>query len=170
MRADIRSEEVPVTIVSLVNYYEVMPTASPSVDLAELASHLRISVTRLARRLRREADANVTPTLLSAIATVERHGPLTAGDLAAHEQVRKPTATRLIGALLAKDLVDRTADPLDGRIVWLKLSPEGQRVLHRARRRKDEFLARRIKRLSADDQATLSRAVGILERLIEVER
>ncbi len=158
------------TIVSLVNYHGIMPTAPPTVDLAELASHLRIGVTRLARRLRREADVSVTPTLLSAIATVERHGPLTAGDLAAHEQVRKPTATRLIGALLAKDLVERTADPLDGRIVWLELSPEGRRVLHRARRRKDEFLARRIERLSPEDQATLARAVGILERLIEVER
>jgi DNA-binding MarR family transcriptional regulator len=84
--------------------------------------------------------------------------------------VRKPTATRLIRALLAKDLVERTADPLDGRIVWLELSPEGRRVLHRARRRKDEFLARGIKRLSLQDQATLARAVGILERLIEVER
>jgi len=159
-----------VTIVSLVNYHGIMPTAPTTVDLAELASHLRIGVTRLARRLRREADVSITPTLLSAIATVEQHGPLTAGDLAAHEQVRKPTATRLIGALLAKDIVKRTADPLDGRIVWLELSPEGRRVLHRARRRKDEFLARRIKRLAPEDQATLRRAVGILERLIEVER
>jgi DNA-binding MarR family transcriptional regulator len=147
-----------------------MPTAPPTLDQAELASHLRIGVTRLARRLRREADVNVTPTLLSAIATVERHGPLTAGDLAAHEQVRKPTATRLIRALLANDLVLRTADPLDGRIAWLELSPEGRRVLQRARRRKDEFLARRIKHLCPEDQVTLARAVGILERLIEVER
>jgi len=157
------------TIVSLVNYHGMMPTSPPTVDLTELASHLRIGVTRLARRLRREADVAVTPTLLSAIATVERHGPLTAGDLAAYEQIRKPTATRLIGALLANDLVERTADPLDGRIVWLELSPEGRRVLHRARRRKDEFLAGRMKRLSHQDQATLARAVQILERLIEVE-
>lgn len=157
------------TIVSLVNYHGVMLTAPATVDLTELASHLRTGVTRLGRRLRREADVAVTPSLLSAIATVERHGPLTAGDLAAHEQVRKPTATRLIAALLAKDLVKRTADPLDGRIVWLELSPEGRRVLHRARRRKDEFLAGRMKRLSHQDQATLARAVGILERLIEVD-
>ena len=157
------------TIVSLVNYHRGMPTAPPTVDLAELASQLRIGVTRLARRLRREADVSVTPTLLSAIATVERHGPLTASDLAAHEQVRKPTATRLIGVLTAKDLVVRTSDPLDGRLVWLQLSANGRRVLHRARRRKDEFLAKRIKRLSAEDQATLARAVSILERLIEVE-
>lgn len=158
------------TIVSLRYYHGFMPTATPTIDLAELASRLRLGVTRLARRLRREADVSVTPTLLSAIATVERHGPLTAGALAAHEQVRKPTATRLIRALVAKDLVLRTADPQDGRIVWLELSPEGRRVLHRARRRKDEFLATRIKHLSPEDQATLARAVGILERLIEVER
>jgi DNA-binding MarR family transcriptional regulator len=149
---------------------DVMSTPLPTVDLAELASHLRIGVTRLARRLRSEADVSLTPTLLSAIATIDRHGPLTAGALAAHEQVRKPTATRLIRALSAKDLVERTADPLDGRMVWLALSPEGRRVLDRARRRKDEFLARRIKRLSHEDQTTLTRAVGILERLIEVDR
>ena len=158
------------TIVSLVNYHGGMPSAPATVDLTELASHLRMGVTRLGRRLRREADVAVTPTLLSAMATVERHGPLTAGDLAAHEQVRKPTATRLIAALLAKELVERTADPLDGRIVWLELSPEGRRVLHRARRRKDEFLAGRLRRLSPKDQDTLARAVGILERLMEVER
>ena len=145
-------------------------TAPPATDLAELASQLRIGVTRLARRLRLEGDAAVTPTLLVALATIERHGPMTAGELAAHEQVRKPTVTRLIGSLLDRGLIERTHDPLDGRVTWVRLSPEGRRILQRARHRKDAYLSARLRRLSPDELDTLERAAALLERLTEEER
>jgi DNA-binding MarR family transcriptional regulator len=159
-----------VTVVSFAYYHRVVPAQTVAADLAQLASQLRIGVTRLARRLRLEGDASVTPTLLVALATIERHGPMTAGDLAAHERVRKSTVTRLIGALLERGLIERTPDPLDGRVVWLQLSPEGRRFIQRVRRRKDEYLTQRLKRLTPDELATLERATAILERLTEDDR
>src|SRR5438034_1136008 len=85
-----------VTLVSLTYYHAIsMTTAPPTTDIADLASRLRLGVTRLARKLRREGDTGITPTLLAALSTIERHGPVTAGELASHEQVEKPTVTRL---------------------------------------------------------------------------
>jgi len=143
-------------------------TAPPAT--ADLASQLRIGVTRLARRLRLEGDASVTPTLLVALATIERHGPMTAGELAAHERVRKPTVTRLIASLLEHGLIERTPDPLDGRVTWVQLSSEGRRFLQRVRHRKDTYLSKRLRRLTPDELDTLERASTLLERLLEDER
>jgi DNA-binding MarR family transcriptional regulator len=149
-----------------------MPAAQSSDlrNLGELASHLRLGVTRLARRLRRESAPGMTPTLLAALATVERHGPMTASDLAAHEQIRKPTCTRLIVSLTERGLVERRPDPLDGRVAWLHVTAEGRRRLQGVRRRGDEYLARRIRRLPPDDIETLARAADILEHLTEGDR
>lgn len=144
-----------------------MPTASPIVDVAEIASQVRLSVFRLARKLRREGDADVSPTLLAALSTVERHGPMTAGSLAAHEQIQKPTCTRVIASLLERGLIERTVDPLDGRVTWVQATPAGRKVLHRVRTRHAAYLAKRMKRLSPQDLATLEDAARIMERLTE---
>lgn len=144
-----------------------VPTAPPVLDAAALASHLRLGITRLARKLRREGDTGVTPTLLAALSTIERHGPMTAGSLAAHEQVEKPTVTRLLAALETRALIERTADPLDGRIAWLQVTTQGRKLLQGTRRRKDEYLARRIKRLPLEDRLVLERAAEIFEQLTE---
>jgi len=126
-----------------------------------------MGVTRLARKLRREADPAITPTQLAALYTVETHGPMTAGSLAAHEQIQKPTATRLIAGLSEAGLVDRLPDPTDGRLVWVSITTDGKRFLHRFRRRSNEYLAKRIKGLDPEELATLGRAAQILERLTE---
>ncbi len=147
-----------------------MPTAPPAVDPAALASYLRLGITRLARKLRREGDTGVTPTLLAALSTIDRHGPMTPGSLAAHEQVEKPTITRLLAALEQRGLVGRAPDPLDGRIAWIQVTPDGRKLLQRTRRRKDEYLAKRIKHLSDEERNTLERAAELLERLTEDER
>ena len=147
-----------------------MPTAPPATDIADLASRLRLGVTRLARKLRREGDMGITPTLLAALSTIERHGPVTAGDLATHEQVEKPTVTRLLAVLEERGLIDRTPDPLDGRVAWVQISASGRKLLQSTRRRKDGYLAKRIKRLSVDEQITLERAAEILDRLAEEDR
>lgn len=112
----------------------------------------------------------ITPTLLAALSTIERHGPVTAGDLASHEQVEKPTVTRLLAVLEERELIDRTPDPLDGRVAWVQISASGRKLLQRTRRRKDGYLAKRIKSLSTDEQATLERAAEILDRLAEEDR
>ena len=86
---------------------------------------------------------------------------------AAHEQIRKPTATRLIAGLAEAGLIDRLADPTDGRVVWVCLTTDGKRLLQRFRRRGNEYLATRICGLDPGDLATLSRASEILNRLTE---
>ena len=142
-----------------------MPASTPSVDVASLATRLRTDIWRLARRLRSEAHVDLTPTLQSALGTLDRHGPMTPGTFARREQIRKPTATRTIAALLDLGLVERTPDPLDGRVAWLQLSPDGRRLVQRMRRRYDAYLAERMKRLPGEDLAVLGRAAAILEAI-----
>ena len=147
-----------------------VPSVASTVDVAALASQVRLGVTRLARKLRREGDPGMTPTLLAALSTIERHGPMTAGTLASHEQVEKPTVTRLLSVLHERELIERTPDPLDGRVGWVQVSATGRKLLQRTRRRKDEYLVKRIKGLSPEDQATLEDAAEILDRLTEGNR
>ena len=139
-----------------------MPTAA---DTA-LASTLRLSVMRLARRLRSmRADTSLTLSQLAALATLERHGPLTPGELAAHEKVQPPSMTRLLAVLEGADLVTRTAHPTDGRQVVMAVSPAGQALLREDRRRRDAWLAQRLRTLDPDEVAVLDRAAAILDRL-----
>jgi len=137
---------------------------------AALAARLRVSGWRFARRMRKESDPGITPTLHAALHTVETHGPITAGQLAAHEHVQKPTMTRTIQALLDRELVARVPDPLDGRVSWLSITPAGRKLLQRSRRRTDEFLAKRVKKLDPEDRAVLERAADLLEQLAEGDR
>jgi DNA-binding MarR family transcriptional regulator len=139
--------------------------AARRADPAELASRLRVSVWRAARRMRVESSVGISPTLHAALHSVEVHGPITAGQLARHENVRKPTMTRTIHALLDEGLVERTPDPLDGRVSWLQVTPAGSKLLQRARRRQTEFLAARLKKLSHEDREVLDRATVVLDRL-----
>ena len=139
-----------------------MPTAA---DTA-LASELRMSVMRLARRLRgQRADSSVSVTQLAALATLDRHGPLTPGELAVHERVQPPSMTRIVAALEVAGLVTRTDHPTDGRQVLLAPSPAGKDLLRAERRRRDAWLALRLRDLEPDDLAVLRRAAEVLERL-----
>lgn len=131
-----------------------------------LASTLRLSVMRLARRLRAErADTSLTLTQLGALATLERHGPLTPGELAAHERVQPPSMTRVVAALEAAALVTRAPHATDGRQVVLQVSEAGSALLAEDRRRRDAWLAQQLHGLAADDLAVLRQAVAVLDRL-----
>jgi len=134
-------------------------------DIAALASQLRIAVARTARTLRREAGEGITPTLMCALATIEHHGPMTVGALAEHERVTKPTVTRTVHALVDQGLVVRTGDLDDGRVAWLTLSADGRRLVQRVRRRKDEYLARRLRGLEPAEIEALQRAADVLARI-----
>lgn len=135
-------------------------------DTVELASRLRLGVTRLARKLRQEAEPGLTPSLLSALAAVERGGRLTVGELCAVEQVQPPTMTRFVAALVEAGLVSREQDPSDRRVAWISVTPDGAKLLGRARRRKEAFLVRRLRGLDPDELEILERAAPILERLV----
>lgn len=133
---------------------------------AQLAPRLRMAVLRLARRLRQQAEGEVTPTLLSALATVERAGLLSLGELAAAERVAPPTVTRVVARLEELGLVAREADPADRRVSRVRVTPEGRRYVARSRTRKDAYLARRLRALSPAEQVLLAEALPLLERLV----
>jgi DNA-binding MarR family transcriptional regulator len=136
---------------------------------ADLAVRLRHAIARTARRLRQEAGAELSPTQTAALATIDRHGPLTPSELAVREQIQRPTVTRLIARLEQDGLVQRTRDPHDRRSSLVALAPAGRELLARGRTRKDAYLSRRLRELDAGDRATLERAAAILERLLEEE-
>src|SRR4051812_29691680 len=81
----------------------------------ELAPRLRWAVTRMARRLRQEAGTDLGPSQVAALATVERHGPLSPSELAARERIKRPTVTRIVRNLELAGLLERIRDPEDGR-------------------------------------------------------
>ena len=136
----------------------------------ELAPRLRMAVMRLARRLRQQAEGEVTPTLLSALSTVERTGPLSLGELAAAERVQPPTVTRAVARLEELGLVRREADPADRRVSRVQVTPGGRRYVQRSRTRKDAYLAQRLRSLDPTEQALLAEALPLLERLVGDDR
>ena len=136
----------------------------------DLAVRLRLAITRTSRRLRQEAGTGLSPTLTAALASIDRHGPLTPSELAAREWVQRPTATRLVARLEALGVVQRAADPADLRSSLLSVTPEGRALLETMRGRKDAYLASRLTRLDPEERAALDRACAILERLLEEDR
>ncbi len=142
-------------------------TAEPLADPSEAAGRLRLSATRLARRLRQEADAGLTPSQLSALAVIEHHGPLTLGSLAEHERVAPPSVTKVVHKLEADGFVRRSSDPADGRITWVTTSERGAELVAESRRRKTAWLAGRIGRLEPDQQCRLAAALDVLDLLTE---
>ena len=148
-----------------------MVTTSPSPSVAEIAARLRFAVVRTARRLRQDAaagegDGVLSPTLTAALATVESFGPLTPSELAERERIQRPSATRIVSSLVELRLVTRTPDPADGRGFLVAPTAQGRALLKRLRKRKNAYLARRMRDLDPDQVATLERASEILERLL----
>jgi len=147
----------------VANRIEVVPFGD-----GELAPRLRLAITRLGRRLRRQADLpGVSPTQISALATVERAGPVTLGELAALEGVRPPTITTAIARMEEDGLVVRTVDEQDRRINRVEIAPAGAKLLAKSRSRKNAYLERRLRALPTEDRAVLARAADILEALLE---
>jgi len=133
---------------------------------AALASALRISIMRVARRLRgQRPDNGLTLTQLSALGTLDRHGPMSPGELAAHEKVQPPSMTRTLAFLEERRLVLRTPHPRDGRQHVVALTDEGRQLLREDRRRREAWLAQRLAELTAEERALLRAAAPVLERL-----
>ena len=140
-----------------------MRTISPT----DLAARLRLGITRTARRLRQEAGGSLSPSQIAALATIERHGPLTPSELAQRERVQRPTVTRVLARLEEAGLAQRAGDPADRRSSLVTITRGGSALLAAQRTRKDAYLARRLEALDAADRATLERAAELLERLLE---
>jgi DNA-binding MarR family transcriptional regulator len=137
---------------------------------AGLATALRISVSRLARRLRAERMAKglepgLSDTQLAALSALERHGAMTPGELADHEKVQPPSMTRVITVLEERGLVMRAPHATDRRQVVLTATEQGNAVVQQSRRLREAWLAKRLRELTPAERALLRQAAPILEKL-----
>jgi DNA-binding MarR family transcriptional regulator len=138
---------------------------------AALATAMRISISRLARRLRVErlglggTETVLSDIQLAALAALARHDSMTPGELAEHEKVQPPSMTRVIAVLEERGLVKREPHATDRRQVVLTATDEGRDVVQRVRRRREAWLAQRLQELSPDERRILSAAAPILEKI-----
>lgn len=148
-----------------MSYANDMPALTVRTDPG-LASELRLGVMRLARRLRLErSDDAMSLNQLAVMGTLERHGRLTVGQLAAHEKVRPPSMTRTVACLQESGHVQRAPHETDGRQVVVELTEVGRARVLADRRRRDAWMAQRLKELTKADREVLRAAAPILDRL-----
>jgi DNA-binding MarR family transcriptional regulator len=143
------------------------PKADANLDTTAVAARLRLSTVRLARRLRQESDAALTPSQLSALASIERHGPVTLGALAERERVSPPSVTKVVTKLDAAGLVARRLDDADRRVAWVSITPSGSALLAKIRQRKTAWLAARLSRLDTEQVRAVAAALDTLEALMD---
>jgi DNA-binding MarR family transcriptional regulator len=138
---------------------------------AVLATAMRISISRLARRLRVErlglggTETVLSDIQLAALAALARHDSMTPGELAEHEKVQPPSMTRVIAVLEERGLVRRKPHATDRRQVVLTVTDEGRDVVQRVRRRREAWLAQRLQELTPDERQILLAAAPILEKI-----
>ena len=133
----------------------------------QLISALRTGVLRLSRRLRLELGGDLTLTQMSVLGTVSREGPLTIGELANHEHVKPPSATRTVTSLEGAGLVARSSSDDDGRRVLVTITDAGSELLAGIRRRRDAWLRDHLDQLSDDERQVLEAAAPLLDRLAQ---
>ena len=151
-----------------MTYGHYMPTvAAASRTDAGLASELRLSVMRLRRRLasERHPDNELSMGAMAVLGALHRRGDLPVGELAAHEHVQPPSMTRTVTGLERAGLVLRRPDSEDRRLVLVSLTDDGRETLLADRRRRDAWLACRLRELSPEERAVLRAAAPLLERL-----
>lgn len=138
----------------------------PPPDLIDIADRLHSAAIHLLRRLRNEDEATgLSAPRLSALSVVVFAGPLPLGELATAEQVRPATMSRMVDGMVEEGLVERGADPEDGRVQLVRVTDRGRRVLEEGRRRRVEALAREVGQLRAEERVRLIQALALLERL-----
>ena len=145
-----------------------MTSALSSIPAAELASRLRPSLLRLTRLVRNQrVDTSVTLTHLSAMVTLENHGPMSAGELATCEKVQPPSMTKVLATLEDRGLVRRDAHPDDKRQAIIAITDEGRKLLDSERRSRNAWLSRRLESLDPDERRVLETCIPILDKLAE---
>jgi DNA-binding MarR family transcriptional regulator len=143
-------------------------TTATRTTIAELASQLRPALLRLTRIVRNQrVDMSVTLTQLSAMATLRKHGPMSAGELATCERVQPPSMTKVLANLEERGLVRRDVHPTDRRQAVLAITPAGEALLDSERRSRDAWLTRRLATLTPDERALVQRVLPILDKLAE---
>lgn len=142
------------------------PPPFPPANAERVADRLHSASIRLLRLLRRRDDeGGVTAPHLSALSVLAFGGPRTLGELAAAEQVTPPSMTRIVRNLEADGLVERETDPADRRVVRVRATDEGRRVMAAGRARRIGALAERLAKLEEDEVALLEAAAALMERV-----
>lgn len=142
------------------------PATPGPADGELLPSALRIAVMRLARRIRSEtSDESLTLTQLSALSTIAHHGPLSPTALAERERVQPPSMTRVIALLEERGLVQRLANPRDGRQAVIEISELGRETIEEDLRRRTVWLGQALAGLEPEQRAALEAATPVIELL-----
>jgi DNA-binding MarR family transcriptional regulator len=144
----------------------IRTTTARRASAAQVAVLVREAINRVNRRLRQTRPiGETTVAQISALQSLESAGALTPRELAEAERVQPPTMTRIVARLEERGLVSRAPHPTDGRQVILSPSPEGRQLIAGYLRSRDEWLALRLAKLTAEDRETVQRAAEILTRL-----
>ncbi|HVA53484.1 MAG TPA: MarR family transcriptional regulator [Acidimicrobiales bacterium] len=130
------------------------------------AARLRMALVRLARTLRRHGDPGLSPSQISALATVEEFGPMRISTLATYESMGAPAATRVVASLEELNLFERRDDPNDKRASVVDLSDVGRAALAKLWNERTIGLSSRLERLSAKERAAIDAALPALEKLV----
>jgi DNA-binding MarR family transcriptional regulator len=136
---------------------------------AELAGELRVTLSKLSRRLREQAHAaDLTGAQKSALLRLERDGPATVTTLARAEGVRPQSMGATVGALESMGLLTGSPDPADGRQIILSITSSCREWIRSAREAREDWLLRAIRgQLSPEEQEQLTAAIPLLRRLAD---
>ena len=139
------------------------------VDL-QLASELRMVVTRLIKKLRSKSTTGLSLTERSTIALLDQHKELSPSELAAMEKITTQSMSQILHHLLELGYINRKTDETDKRKSIISLSKDGQNILYKVRNERDEWLNNAIKETcSAKEQDLLRRALVPLTKLVDVD-
>lgn len=152
--------------MTVTNDQACTPKRRAGSSAAAVGEDLRIALTRITRQLRAQrGEADLVEGHFGVLTTLHRHGPMTPGELADHENVRPPSMTRTVNVLAEHGLVSKVENPDDGRKVMVELTDAGREEVRETRRRRDAWLTRQLRELTADERETLSAASELLTRI-----
>ncbi len=143
--------------------------APPPLD-TETAARLRLAIGRLARRLRTTTaarEAGLTPSAISILLNVARNAPVKMSDLAESEGINPTMLSRVVGGLVEKGFLERTADADDRRAAWVRITGSGRRLTQRMKSERTGAVNAAMDELSAEHRRRIERALPALEALAE---
>ncbi len=140
-----------------------------NVTTYETAARLRRAITRMNRKLRSSSLGGISPAQASMLASIDKLDGPSLGDLAFAEQIQPPSVTRVVRDMERAGLITTLADPLDRRTTRVGLTALGRKELGAIRRRKTEFLERKLLALSPSDRRRAEELASLLEDLLEDE-
>lgn len=144
------------------------PELPSNPDVLAIADRLHSAAIHLLRRVRKQDVASGEgPARLSALSVLVFGGPKTLGELAAAEQVKPPTMSRIVAGLARSRLVQITTDPRDSRRKRIRPTPKGIRLLQQGRQLRIAYLASRLEALAPAELVKLGEAAEILQRLLD---